>query len=35
MLRVAPIVEKMLEFCLKQFGYVWRRPIEDGEPEGG
>ena len=26
--RVAPIVEKMVEFCFRWFGHVWRRLVE-------
>lgn len=26
--KIALIVEKMVESCVRLFGYVWRRPIE-------
>ena len=27
----ASIMEKVIEYCLKWFGHVWRRPIEPNE----
>ena len=25
---IVPIIEKMVEYCLRWFGYIWMRPIE-------